>query len=75
MESMDTHDATPSPKRRALALGLLFAAFTSLVSAVIWWQTDELEVIHYLIILGAPVGFGTVAYLIGLYVSDDAYGA
>lgn len=72
---METHEAAPSPKRRALALGLLFAAFTSLVSAVIWWQTDELEVIHYLVILGAPVGFGTVAYLIGLYVSDDAYGA
>lgn len=58
-----------------MAFCLVFSAFACFVSAVIWWTSEDIDLVDYLFILGGPVVFWAVAYLIGLYVSDDAYGA
>lgn len=72
---MESPDNPPTPKTRAKSLCLVFFAFACLVSAVIWWTSEDPDLIDYLTILGSPLVFGSVAYLIGLYVSDDSYGA
>jgi hypothetical protein len=72
---MEAHAQPPNPKTRARALCILFTSFACLVSAVIWCKAESLAVMDYIFIFGAPLVFGAAAYGIGLYVSDDAYGA
>jgi hypothetical protein len=72
---MNSENDAPRPKKGAMAFCLIFFAFASLVSVVIWWTSKDIDLIDYLFILGSPLVFGAVAYFIGLYVSDDAYGA
>ncbi len=71
----ESFDNPPNPKKRARVLCIGFSAFACLVSAVIWWNAEDLDLVDYIFIFGGPIVFGVVAYLIGLRVSDDAFGA
>lgn len=64
----------PNPKTRARALCIIFSALACLVSAAIWWDAESLNAVDYIFLFGGPPVFGTLAYLIGLHVSDDASG-
>ena len=72
---MTLRDKPPTRKKRARGLCLFFSVFACLFSAVIWWTSEDLDLVDYVIMLGSPFVFGAVSYLIGLHVSDDAYGA
>jgi len=72
---MKLRDKSPMRKKRARGLCLFFSAVACLVSAVIWWTSEDLDLIDHLIVSGSPFAFGAVSYLRGLHVSDDAYGA
>jgi sugar phosphate permease len=72
---MKPFGSPPDPKKRARAFCIIFSAFACLVSAVIWWTAETLAFMDYILIIGGPIVFGAVAYLIGLHVSDDAFGA
>ena len=72
---MEVREQLPNPKKRARALFIFFTSFACLVSAVVWWKTESPGTLDYIFIFGAPLVFGAAAYGIGLFVSDDAYGA
>lgn len=65
-------DSEPSPKARARALAILFGSVAVMVSVTIWLTGERSDFIDYLFIFGFPPTCATLAYLIGLYVSDKA---
>ncbi len=62
-------------KKRAIGLCLFFSSFACLVSVLVWWTTEDLDLIDHVIMWGSPIVLGVVSYLMGFHVSDDADGA
>jgi len=55
---MKLRDKSPMRKKRARGLCLVFSAVACLVSAVIWWTSEDLDLIDHLIVSGSPFVFG-----------------
>lgn len=69
------HEAKePAPRTRAKSLAVLFGGFATIVSIVIFLTEEDLDVIDCIFVGGFPFAFATLAYFIGLHVSDNAEG-
>ena len=66
--------AHESKKRRrvARALGILAFGFMVAVSLLVAFTEDNLGIIDYILILGAPLALGALFYLVGLYHDPNA---
>lgn len=53
---------------------MLFGGFATIVSIVIFLTEEDHDVIDCIFIGGFPFAFATLAYFIGLHVSDNAEG-
>jgi hypothetical protein len=62
----------PAPRTRAKSLALLFGGFATIVSIVIFLTEEGLDLFDCIFVGGFPIAFATLAYFIGLHVSDNA---
>lgn len=59
-------------RRVARAMGLLASGFISAVSLLVFFTEDNLDIIDYFLILGAPPILGALFYFVGLYHDPTA---
>ena len=59
-------------RKVARAIGLLASGFMSAVSLFVFFTEDNLEIIDYFLILGAPPTLGALFYFVGLYHDPKA---
>jgi hypothetical protein len=59
-------------RRVARAMGLLASGFMSAVSLLVFFTEDNLSIIDYFLILGAPPILGALFYYVGLYHDPKA---
>jgi hypothetical protein len=59
-------------RRTAKAMGLLAFGFMGLVSLVVFFSDDNLNIFDYSLILGAPPALGALFYFVGLHHDPSA---
>ena len=56
----------------ARSLGLLAFGFMTIVSVVVFYTEDDLTILDYFLIIGAPFALGALAYFVGLHHDPTA---
>ena len=69
---MKATNESEKARRVARALGLLATGFMIAISLLVFFTEDDLDIIDYILILGAPPALGALFYLVGLYHDPTA---
>ena len=69
---MEASQGSKKARRVARAMGLMAFGFMSAVSFVVFFTEDNLSIVDYLLIIGAPPTLGVFFYFVGRHHDPKA---